>query len=124
RISETSINPGDRTGGSPSCLRSPLLPQHRLHSLQIPANLADLFGHFELPHRFLDSQPKELVGQVALFCAELVGRQVAQRGGFHSILSCAKRVANFVRIGSFEAASFNASRASFSDTPSISKSTR
>ena len=56
--------------------------------------------------------------------AELVGAQVAQFGGLHSIFSCAKRVANLVRIGSFAAASFIASRASVSVTPSISNSTR
>ena len=56
--------------------------------------------------------------------AELVGAEVAQFRGLHSIFSCAKRVANFVRIGSFAAASRIASRASVSVTPSISNSTR
>src|SRR6185295_14470251 len=102
----------------------PLLPQHGLHAREIAPHGAHLCRRFELAHRFLDAQPEQLVGQVALPHAELVGAQVAQLGGLHSILSCAKRVANFVRIGSFDAASFIASRASFSVTPSISNSTR
>ena len=42
-----------------------------------------------------------MIGQVALFDAELVGAKVAQFRGLHSIFSCENRVANFVMIGSF-----------------------
>jgi len=57
--------------------------------------------------------------------AKLVGAQVAQLGGLHSIFSCAKTGREtFVRIGSFAAANFSASRASVSLTPSISNKTR
>src|SRR3954471_6270370 len=100
-----------------------LLPQHGLHAREIAPHRPHLVGFLELPHRFLDAHPEQLIGQLALFRAELVGAEVAQFGGLHSIFSCANRVANLVRIGSFDAASFIASRASFSLTPSISNRT-
>src|SRR5580765_5568902 len=119
------------TGGKPaSCLSCPsglscpLLPLHRLHAREIAADRAHLVRRLELSHRFLDSHPEQLVGEIALPGAEFVGAQVAQFGGLHSIFSSAKRVANLVMIGSFAAASRIASRASFSVTPSISNSTR
>src|SRR5207302_9291442 len=80
-------------------------------------------GRFQLSHGLLDAHPKQLIGELAFLRAELVAAEVAQFRRLHSIFSCAKRVANLVRIGSFAAASFIASRASFSVTPSISKST-
>src|SRR5262245_26886130 len=101
-----------------------LLPQHRLDAREVAADDAELLGRLELPHRLLDTHPEQLVGEIALAHAEFVGAEIAQFGGLHSIFSCAKRVANFVRIGSFDEASFNASRASASVTPSISNSTR
>ncbi len=85
---------------------------------------SDLRRRLELAHRLLNPQPEQLIGEVALFRAEFVGAEVAQFRGLHSIFSCAKRVANLVRIGSFAAASFIASRADASVTPSISNSTR
>ena len=91
---------------------------------RVAAHRAHLVRRLELAHRLLDAQPEQLIGQIALFRAELVGAEVAQLRGLHSIFSCAKRVANLVRIGSFAAASFIASRASVSVTPSISNSTR
>src|SRR3954465_11995979 len=113
------------TGRSPSSLSSlPLLLQYRLDARQVAAHDPDFCGRLELPHRLLNAQAKKLVGQVPRLGAELLGAQGAQFRGFHSILSCEKRVANFVRIGSLAAASFIASRASFSVTPSISNSTR
>src|SRR6185503_12032329 len=90
---------------------------------QIAANGPQLVGGLELPQRFLDTHPEQLIHQVALFRAELVGAKVAQFRRLHWILSSAKRMANFVRIGIFDAARRIASRASFSVTPSISKST-
>src|SRR5205807_10264742 len=107
----------------PSCLSS-LLPQHRLHAREIASHDANFLRRLELTHRFLNPHPEQLIDQIAFLDAELVGAQVAQLRSLHSIFSCAKRIANFVWIGSFEAASVNASRASFSETPSISKSTR
>src|SRR5437667_12378639 len=109
---------------SPTHQLPSLLPQHRFHPRQISSDRPNLLGRFELPHRFLNAHPEQLVREVALLRTELVGAEVAQLRRLHSIFSCAKRVANFVRIGSFDAARVNASRASFSDTPSISKSTR
>src|SRR5579862_8644858 len=97
-----------------------LLSDHGLDPREIAAHRAHLFRHFQLPHRLLQAHPEERVGQLALLRAELVGAEVAQFCGLHSIFSCANRVANFVRIGTFAAASFIASRASFSLTPSIS----
>src|SRR3954449_7823653 len=101
-----------------------LLPQHGLDAREIAPHRPHLVGFLELPHRFLDAHPEQLIGQFALPRAELVGAEVAQFGGLHSIFSSAKRVANLVMIGSFAAASRMASRASFSLTPSISNSTR
>src|SRR5256885_2179880 len=105
-------------------LPGPLLSHHRLHAGEIAANSSDLFWIFQVAHRFLNPHAKELIGELAFADAELVGAEVADFGGLHSIFSWAKRVANFVRIGSFAAASFIASRASGSVTPSISNSTR
>src|SRR3954463_14331606 len=105
-------------------LRLPLLSLHGLDAREIAAHLAHLVRRFQLSHRLLDPHAEQLIGQFALPRAELVGAEVAQFGGLHSIFSSAKRVANLVMIGSFAAASRIASRASFSLTPSISKSTR
>src|SRR5262249_57089291 len=58
--------------------------------------------------------------ELALLRAELVVAHAAHLCRLHCTLSCANRVANLVRIGIFAAASFIASRASFSVTPSIS----
>src|SRR6266852_8693400 len=107
-----------------SCLSCPLLSEHGLDAREIAAHRANLVRRFELPHGLLNAHPEQLVGEVALLDAELVGAEVAQFRGLHSIFSWAKRVANLVRIGSLAAASRIASRASFSVTPSISNSTR
>src|SRR5206468_4527122 len=82
-----------------------------------------LVGRLELTHRLLDAHPEQLIGEVPFFRRELVDTEIAQLRRLHSAFSSAKRVANFVRIGIFAAASFIASRASFSGTPSISNST-
>src|SRR4051812_10381251 len=102
----------------------PLLSLHGLDAREIAAHRAHLVRVLELPHRLLDAHPEQLIGQFAFLRAELLGGEVAQFGGLHSIFSSAKRVANLVMIGSFAAASRIASRASFSLTPSISNSTR
>src|SRR5216684_492386 len=107
-----------------SCLSCPLLSEHGLDAREIAAHRANLVRRFELPHGLLNAHPEQLVREVALPGAELVGAEVAQFRGLHSIFSWAKRVANLVRIGSLAAASRIASRASFSVTPSISNSTR
>src|SRR5690606_12678333 len=106
-----------------SCL-SRLLSQHRLDPRQIAAQAAHLVRVLELSHRLLDPHPEQLISQIALLGAQVVHAQIAQLRGLHDTFSCAKRVANFVAIGSFAEASRIASRASFSLTPSISKSTR
>src|SRR5476651_1573948 len=103
---------------------SSFLPLHGLDAREIATHGAHLVRRFQLSHRLLDAHPEQLIGQLPLPGAELVGAEVAQFGGLHSIFSSAKRVANLVRIGSFAAASRIASRASFSVTPSISNSTR
>src|SRR5262249_23927369 len=110
----------------PSCPSrlSPLLSQHRLHPCEVAADRANLLGRLEMAHRFLNRHAEQLIGEVAHFRAQFVRAHRAQLSRLHSIFSCAKRVANFVWIGSFEAASVKASRASFSLTPSISNSTR
>src|SRR5205823_2899119 len=74
--------------------------------------------------RFLNAHAEDLIDQLALARAQLVDPERLQLCRLHSIFSCEKRVANFVRIGSFAAASFIASHASFSDTPFISNITR
>src|SRR5262245_14929504 len=104
-------------------LSVPLLPEYGLHAREVATDRAHLVGRFELSHRLLDAHPEELIGQLALLAAELLDGEVAQFRGFHCTLSCAKRTANLVRIGSFAAASFIASRASFSGIRSISNST-
>src|SRR3954454_15033816 len=105
-------------------LRLPLLTLHGFDAREIAAHRAHLVRRFQLSHRLLDAHAEQLIGQFALPRAELVGPEVAQFGGLHSIFSSAKRVANLVMIGSFAAASRIASRASFSETPSISNRTR
>src|SRR5262249_7484038 len=106
-----------------SCLFR-FLPDDRLHTREIPADGADLPRRLELPHGLLDAQPEQLIGEVPFLCRQFVAAETAKLRRSHRIFSCANRVANFVRIGSFDAASFNASRASPSVTPSISNSTR
>src|SRR5438270_12990044 len=102
-----------------------LLTEKGLDAREIAAHRADLCRGLELAHRLLDPEPEQLIGEIALFHAELVGAQVAEcGGGLHNIFSCSKRMATFVRMGSFAAASFIASRADCSLMPSISKSTR
>src|SRR3954466_9841805 len=118
------VNSHHHVTTSPTRQLSSLLPLNRLHARQIAAHGAHLVGRFQLAHRLLDAHPEQLIGQVALAGAELVGPEVAQFGGLHSIFSSAKRVANLVMIGSLAAARRIASRASFSLTPSISNSTR
>src|SRR5690349_11251389 len=105
-------------------LSSPLLSQHGLHPREVSSHSPHLVGILELPHRLLNPHPEQLVDQLALLGAELVDAEIAQLRGLHSIFSCEKRVANLVRIGSFAAASFIASRASFSLIPSISNRMR
>src|SRR5262249_18027521 len=104
-------------------LPGPLLAKHCFHASQIPAHGAQLVRRFELSHRLLNPHPEQLIDELALLDAQLVVPEVAQFCRLHCILSCAKRVANFVRIGIFAAASRMASRASFSGMPSISNST-
>src|SRR5262245_34451376 len=110
--------------GSPSCLSCPFLSENCLHPGQVPSYGAQLVGVLELPHRLLDTHAEQLIGEIAFLDTELVVAEIAQFRGLHSIFSCANRVANRVRIGSLAAASFIASRASFSLIPSISNSTR
>src|SRR4029079_9110527 len=74
--------------------------------------------------RLLDPHPEQLILKLAFALAQIFDGEVAQFRCLHCTLSCAKRVAKRVRIGSFAAASLIARRASFSVTPSISKSTR
>src|SRR6185436_11716811 len=118
------VNSNHQAAKSPTLQLSPFLSLNRLDAREIAAHRAHLVRRLELSHRLLDSHPEQLIGEVALLGAELLGSQVAQFGGFHSIFSSAKRVANLVMIGSFAAARRIASRASFSLTPSISNSTR
>src|SRR5713101_6359958 len=102
----------------------PFLSEHRLDAREIAAYRPELVRRLELSHGLLDAHPEQLIDELALLRAELVGGHLAQLRSLHSIFSCENRVANFVRIGSFAAASFMASRAAFSGTPSISNSTR
>src|SRR5262249_54981677 len=101
-------------------LSSPFLSEYRLDSRKIATHRANLVRRLELSHRLLNPHPEELIDEVALANRELLGRQVAQFCRLHCTVSCAKRVANLVRIGIFAAASFIALRASASLTPSIS----
>src|SRR5262245_11106892 len=105
-------------------LAGALLPDHRLDPGKIAPDGFHLFGGFERAHGFLDPHPKQLIREIALPGRKLVGAEFAQLCSLHCTFSCEKRVENFVRIGSFAAASFKASRASASVTPSISKRTR
>src|SRR5262252_3350871 len=115
-----SVFPGG--SGGPD-LPDPLLAKHGFHASQVPPHRAQLVRRFELPHRLLDAHAEQLIGQLAFLHAELVGAEVPQFCRLHCTFSCAKRVANFVRIGIFAAARRIAWRASFSGMPSISKST-
>src|SRR5882724_10820990 len=118
------VNANHQLTKSPTRQLSLLLPLHGLDAREIAPHRAHLVRGLELAHRFLDPHPEQLVGELAFLGAEIVGSQIAQFGGLHSIFSSAKRVANLVMIGSFAAARRIASRASFSLTPSISNSTR
>src|SRR5204863_7699253 len=95
-----------------------------LHARQVAAHVADFRRRLELPHRLLDAQPEQLVVQLLLPVAQHVDRQLTDFRYLHEAFSCAKRLANFVLIGSFAAAMFTALRASASLTPSISKRMR
>src|SRR5262245_61161646 len=81
----------------PSCLSCPFLSQHGFHPRQVSTYRPELVGRLELPHRFLDPHAKQLIDQLALLHTELVGAEIPKFGRFHSIFSCAKRVANLVR---------------------------
>src|SRR5438132_839489 len=78
----------------PSCLSSHV-PQHRLHTSEIASHDANFLGRLELTHRFLNPHPEQLIDEIAFLDAELVGPQIAELRGLHSIFSCAKRIANF-----------------------------
>src|SRR3954462_9920728 len=122
----TLVRPTHRLTQSPThqLLRRLLLSQHRLDPRQIAPHLANPRRRLELPHRLLDPHPEQLIGELALLRAKLVGAEVPQLRCLHCTFSCAKRVANLVLIGSLAPASFIASRASVWLTPSISNSTR
>src|SRR5688500_5138440 len=99
------------------------LAQDRLDLREILANGAHLRRRLELPHRLLDAQPEQMVVELLLARAQLVDAEFPDLPDLHTAFSCAKRVANFVLIGSFAAASCIARRASVSVTPSISNIT-
>src|SRR5688500_12104967 len=96
------------------------LLQHRLDPRAVAAKRPDLDRHVELSHRLLHPHPEQLVLEILLAAAQFIHVQIAQFRRVHYTLSSAKRVANFVRIGSFAAARRIADRASVSLTPSIS----
>src|SRR5690606_2131417 len=93
---------------------------HGLYAGEVAPQALQLLRRLDLPHRFLDPQPEELIVELLLTLPQVVDRQVSHLGHLHDAFSSANRVANFVLIGSFAAARRIASRASFSGTPSIS----
>src|SRR5215831_17647134 len=101
-----------------------LLAQHGLDARQVAAQRLHLVGRIELPHRLLDPQPEQLVVEILLAQPQLVRPEIADFPDLHTAFSSANRVANFVLMGSFAAASLSASRASCSVTPSISNMMR
>src|SRR6185295_18509846 len=100
-----------------------LLAQNRLDARQVAAHAAHLGRRLELPHRLLNPQPEQLVVEVALAHQQVGDRQLANLRRLHDTVSCSKRIANLVLIGSLAEASRIALRASTSLTPSISNST-
>src|SRR3954463_11883171 len=102
-----------------------LLGDHRLDARQIAPRKPQLRRRIELSQRLLHAHPEELILEIAGARLQIVHRQIAELGHVdHDAFSSPNRCANFVRMGSFDAASLNASRASAWVTPSISNITR
>src|SRR5687767_12005429 len=78
-----------------------LRPQQGLDARQIAPDGPHLQRRLQLSHGLLDAQAEELVVELPLLGAQVVGRQVLEfhDPGGHYTCSCAKRVANFVRMG-------------------------
>src|SRR5687768_5955301 len=101
------------------------LRNHGLDARQVAAREAQLERRIELAERLLNAHPEQLILELLRARLQVVHRQIAQfRHVHHDAFSSANRVANFVWMGSFDAASRSASRASVWVTPSISNRIR
>src|SRR5271156_1081240 len=114
----------------PLLFRSPsLLPQfdfaqQRLHACEILFRFAHLLQPLGLARRNLETQPEDLLGQLALLKAELVRIHLAVLLHSPRHQSSSARVTNFVLIGNLFAASSMASVAAARSTPAISNMMR
>src|ERR1700730_5540029 len=117
-----------RTRFGISCsLPGGLLTQHRLDAGDVAAHLARAGGLLQLATGLLETQVECFLAQVAQLVLELVVGLGTQIGGLHGFLPpppAATRATKRVLIGSLAAASSSASRATWTDTPSSSNSTR
>src|SRR5687767_5043234 len=94
------------------------LRNHGLDARQVAAREAQLERRIELAERLLNAHPEQLILELLRARLQVVHRQIALfRHVHHDAFSSANRVANFVWMGSFDAASFSASRASAWVTP-------
>src|SRR5262245_54149828 len=105
--------------------RALAIAQRRHDSCNVAAHGAHTAGVLELTTRALEAQVELLLAQLGELRVELVGRLGADVGSLHRIHPyCPRRVTSLVLIGSFAAASRNASSATTRDTPSISNMMR
>src|SRR5262245_22204802 len=101
------------------------LADHRLDASEVAAREAQLHRRIQLSEGLLEPHAKQLILELARPCFQILDLEIAQFGDVdHDTFSWENLVANLVRIGSFDAANWSASRASDSVTPSISNRIR
>src|SRR6195256_3787019 len=115
-----------RTRFGISCsLPGGLLAEHRLDAGDVAAHLARAAGFLQLAACLLETQVERFLAQVAQLVLELIVGLGTEIGGLHGVLPQAPtRATKRVLIGSLAAGSSSGSRATWTDTPSSSNSTR
>src|SRR5204863_10105150 len=110
----------------PSLLPLPLLlADDGLDARKVAARIAQLQRRVELAERLLNAHPEELILEIFHARVQIVDGKVAQFGNVdHDTFSSETRIANFLRTGSFEAATGNASPAPASSSPHSSTTPR
>src|SRR5690606_5564219 len=104
-----------------SCLCAGALVQNLLDASDVLTGFPEQARVLELPREVLHAVGEQVLFPARLERDQVFGRALPQVLRLHHV---SPRARNRVSMGSFEAASLNASRASFSGTPWISNSTR